>query len=64
MKIAIIKLELSYNAQLHGDEEKRLRQAIKDIYFPGTIKAKLDFLGHSHLSDNLIVDVEEIEVPD
>jgi len=52
---------MSCNAKLHGDDEKTLRQGIEDLYFPGLIKTKLDFLGLTHLADNLIVDVSSTE---
>jgi len=57
MEIETITLKLSYNAKLHGEDEKNLRQAIKDIYFSGLIKYKLGTL-IGFLADNLIVDVE------
>jgi len=61
MKLVTVTIQMSYNAKLHGDDEKTLRQGIEDLYFPGLIKTKLDFLGLTHLADNLIVDVSSTE---
>ena len=60
MKIATMTIEFEYNAQLHGDDEEKLRQIImKDLYLPGMIKARMDLLGHEHLANDLTIHVEK-----
>jgi len=61
MKLATIKIEISYNAPFYYDDKEKLEQAIKDLDLRGIIKWRTSqFKGCDHIVDNMIIEAEKV----
>jgi len=63
MEVATITLKINYNAPFYFDDEKKLKQVLKDIYFSGLLKNRVALDISDHIADNMIIDVEK-SIPD